>query len=223
MKCRTWIDNPSYQKLGEFDKSREYISFYANLDWLTDSSETSKYIIDSFKFFASANELQLDILEGKKERLSEYIEFLDKNTDQAIPGLINILRSANKFDYNVDSVVDHLSRNVKDDYAVYTDKVRASQYLSYQYQLALYNHKKMDHKTAIDITLHILVAADKLSNDKYFKKAVSLFEILRSFGSVSQLKTCYDILNNIIMKGDLPNEKGHSFNHHGVGSITAYN
>lgn len=209
----------SYQKLGDFDKAREYISFYANLDWLNDSSETSRYLIEHFKFFASANELQLDILDGNIERLPEYIQFLDNNSDQVLQGLTNIIRSANKFNYNVDAIITQLSKHVKG-YTHYKDKVRASHYLSFQYELALYRNNNNDRSTAIDITLHILVVADRLGNDKYFKKAISLFEIIRKFGSVSQLKTCYTILNHIIMRGDLPNEKGHSFNFNSPGNLS---
>lgn len=208
----------SYQKLGDFTKSREYISFYANLDWLDDSTETGKYLIEHFKFFSSANELQLDILDGKKDRLPEYVQFLDANPDQVLQGLINILRSANQFHYDVDSIITHLSAYVEE-YTHYNDKVKAAHYLSYQYQLALYRNMNEEHSTAIDITLHILDAADEMRNDKYFKKAISLFEILRKFGTVSQLKTCYDILNKILMRGDLPNEKRYSSRSNSVGSV----
>lgn len=200
----------SYQKLGELNKSREYISFYGNLDWLNDSTETGKFIIEDFKFFASANTLQIDVLDGKKERIPEYVEFLLKTPEQALQGLINILRSANQFNYDVEFEINQLSHHIKD-YTHYKEKVKAAHYLSYQYQLALYRHKRQEHSVAIDITLHILFAADQLGNDKYFKKAISLFEIIRKFASVSQLKLCYDTLNDIIMRGDLSDEKSRSF------------
>lgn len=200
----------SYQKLGELNKSREYISFYANLDWLNDSTETGRFIIEDFKFFASANTLQIDVLDGKQERIPEYVEFLVKTPEQALQGLINILRSANQYNYDVESEINQLKQHIKD-YTHYKEKVKAAHYLAYQYQLALYRHKRQEHSVAIDLTLHILFAADQLGNDKYFKKAISLFEVIRKFGSVSQLKLCYDILNDIIMRGDLSDEKSHSF------------
>ncbi|MCM3126500.1 MULTISPECIES: hypothetical protein [unclassified Paenibacillus] len=212
----------SYQKLGVYTKSKEYISLYANLDWLDDSSETGKLIIQDFKFFASANSLQIDVLDGKQEKIAEYVEFLDNNPDQVLPGMINILRSANHFNYNVDSEISQLSKHI-DDYTQYTEKIKSAYYLSYHYQLALYRHKREEHESAIDITLHVLVAADRLGNDKYFKKAISLFEILRKFGKTSQLKTCYDILNDIIMRGDLLNEKDHTFTNDHTGSVSFYN
>ena len=200
----------SYQKLGELNKSREYISFYANLDWLNDSTETGTFIIEDFKFFASANTLQIDVLDGKQERIPEYVEFLVKTPEQALQGLINILRSANQYNYDVESEINQLKQHIKD-YTHYKEKVKAAHYLAYQYQLALYRHKRQEHSVAIDLTLHILFAADQLGNDKYFKKAISLFEVIRKFGSVSQLKLCYDILNDIIMRGDLSDEKSRSF------------
>lgn len=212
----------SYQKLGELNKSREYISFYANLDWLNDSTETGKFIIDDFKFFASANTLQIDVLDGKQERIAEYVEFLVKTPEQALQGLINILRSANQFNYDVDSEINQLSIHIKD-YTHYKEKVKAAHYLSYQYQLALYRHKREEHEVAIDLTLHILFAADQLGNDKYFKKSISLFEVIRKYGSVSQLKMCYDILNDIIMRGDLSDEKNHSFRNSPIGATSRNN
>lgn len=210
----------SYQKLGELGKSREYISLYANLDWLNDSTETGKFIIEDFKFFASANTLQIDVLDGKQERIPEYVEFLVKTPDQALQGLINILRSANQYNYDVETEINQLSPHIKD-YTHYKEKVKAAHYLAYQYQLALYRHKRQKHSAAIDLTLHILFAADQLGNDKYFKKAISLFEVIRKFGSVSQLKLCYDILNDIIMRGDLSDEKSPSFRSTPAGSSSS--
>ncbi|WP_211745705.1 hypothetical protein [Paenibacillus sp. Marseille-Q4541] len=212
----------SNQKLGDYIKTREYISFYANLDWLNDSTETGKLIIQDFKFFASANNLQTDVLDGKQERFPQYVQFLDKNPEQVLQGLINILRSANQFNYNVDSEIAQLTKHIEG-YTYYREKIRTAHYLSYHYQLALYRHKRQEHSIAIDITLHILHTADKLGNDKYFKKAISLFEIIRKFSSVSQLKTCYDILNNIIMRGDLSDEKDHSFRNDPVGAVSRNN
>ncbi|MCM3782031.1 hypothetical protein M3231_03510 [Neobacillus mesonae] len=209
----------SYQKLGDYNKSREYISFYADLDWLNDQSETGKLIIQDFKFFASANEIQLDVLDGNKDKVPEYVQFLDENPEQVLQGLINILRSANQFNYRVDSDITKLSEHVENYIAYSGDKVRSAHYLSYQYQLALYKHKKQEHVAAIDIALHVLVASDLLNNDKFFKKAISLFEVIKKYGTVSQLKSCYDILNDIIMRGDLSNEKDHSFSSNPVGSV----
>ncbi|MCM3781482.1 hypothetical protein M3231_00695 [Neobacillus mesonae] len=208
----------SYQKLRNYEKSKEYISFYADLDWLNDSTETGQRIIQDFKFFAATNTLTVDILNGNRDRMDEYVEFLNNNPAQVLPGLVTILESAINHHYNVDSEIAILSSHIEN-YEEYKERIVAGYYLSYHYLLAIYKHKDEKINEAIDITLHILVAADRLHNDKYFKKAISLFEILRKDCTIDQLKVCYDILNDIIVRGGMLNEKDTSFSNSPVGTV----
>ncbi|WP_211747895.1 hypothetical protein [Paenibacillus sp. Marseille-Q4541] len=211
----------SYQKLRQYAKAKEYISYYSDLSWLHDSTETGERIINDFHFFSQANSLTIEVLGGNQLQIPEYIEFLDGNPKQVLPGLITILESAINYDYNVDEELSYLNKHIQD-YRMYEEKVSGSYYLSYQYMLALYHQKNGKISEAIDITLHMLLASDKLKNDKYFKKAISLFEVLRTHASVSQLKMCYDLLNDIIFKGEMINEENINFRNNPAGTDHRY-
>ncbi|MGM1047301.1 MAG: hypothetical protein ACQEXX_14270 [Bacillota bacterium] len=206
----------AHQKLKQYSKSIECVSYYADLSWLDDKTESAKIVIEDFHFFSRANSLTLEILTGNKYKMSEYIDYLENNSDQVLSGLITILESAIVHHFNIDNEISLLMRHVRD-YSFYKEQVIASKYLSLQYMLALYNYLNKKYSYALDYTIHSLVASDKLNNDKYFKKSVALFEILKTHASVPQLTEYSNILNKIF-KGEMENEESLNFSSYFVGS-----
>lgn len=198
------------QKLRSYSESKECVNRYSDLSWVEDSSEESQYYIDKFKVFAKVNALTLDILSGNKEKLPEYLHVLMDNGDEIIPGLITIIESALAHDFNVDSEIEQLTPYIAK-YKHQNRPVRISYYLTVHYLLALYYYKNRQYTDAITYTLHNITLSDKLRNDKFFKKSITLFEFLKTYANDSQTAEYSRILNSIF-KGEIENEESFDFN-----------
>lgn len=205
----------AYQKLKEYLLSSECITYYSDLNWLNDSSVESLTIIEDFKRFAKGNFLTLEILSGNNNKLDEYIQFLLDNPNEIISGLITILESAIVYSYNVDDKLSNLLNYVQR-FSHDEEQVMGVKYLSVYYMHALYSYKLKKFTDALDSTIHTLIKSDKLDNDKYFKKSIALFEILKAYATVSHLKEYSSILNRIA-KGEIEDEKDNYFSNSSVG------
>lgn len=195
----------AYQKQEQFSASLECVALYSNLDYLGDSTKESKQIIDDYKQFARANGLTLEVLRGNRERLNDYVLYLEEHPDQILSGLITILESALHHTYTVDTELTTLMAYIKDPNC-YSDQIAAAKYLSLHYLLAFYMYRNYRYTEALDLSLHTLMQSDNLGNDGYFKKSVALFEILKTHASVSQLNEYSNILKKIF-KGANEHEK----------------
>ncbi|MNB85595.1 hypothetical protein D3C75_325090 [compost metagenome] len=195
----------AFQKVEKYPNSFECIAHYSNLEWLDDETEECKKIINDFRSFAVANTLTLEILNGNRNKLKDYVTFLEENPDQILSGLITILESSLAFSYSVDEELASLMRHIKDP-SHYEKQVISAKYLLLYYLLACYKYTNGICNEAVDLILHTMIQADKKNNDSYFKKSVALFEVLKSNASDSQLSE-YSIILNKIFKGENEYEK----------------
>lgn len=206
----------AYQKLKQYSKSVECILLYADLSWLEDSSQESVTTIADFKLYAEANMLTVQILMGNKNKVHDYVEFLQSNPEQILSGIITLLESAILYSYNIDKQIDLLTPHIKDS-SFYVEQVVASKYLSYKFLLAVYQYLNYSYASAIVNTLHNLIDSDKVKNDNFFKKSVTFFEVLRTKASESQLEQ-YSCILKRIFKGEIVNEENFIIG----GRFTAY-
>ena len=200
----------AYQKLKEYSLSAQCVTAYSDLNWLNDSSEECMKVIEDFKLFAKGNALTLEVLTGNRAKYDEYVHFINDHPEEALSGMITILESAVFYSYNVDDNISKLLRLLPNP-TYGEDRVTEAKYLSVYYMLALYNYKNKNFSQALDNTIHTLVESDKMCNDKYFKKAVALFEVLKTRATVSQLNEYSNILNKIV-KGEMEVEKNTAYN-----------
>ncbi|MWV42192.1 hypothetical protein GRF59_00980 [Paenibacillus sp. HJL G12] len=198
------------QKLRAYTESIDCVIRYSDLSWVEDTNQENKYYTDSFKVFAKANLLTLEILLGNKDKLPDYIEVLHENEDEILPGLITVVESALVHDFNADLQITQLVPYISN-YHHYNRPVRIAYYLTVHYLLALYHYKNKKYSDAINFTLHNLTISDRLGNDKYFKKSVALFELLKTHATVPQITEYSSILNSIL-KGEIENEESFDLN-----------
>lgn len=196
------------QKLKAYKESMECVHLYSDLSWVDDNQD-SKYFIDSFQSFAKANLLTLQILMGSKEKLTEYLEFLLSNPEEILPGIITIIESALVHNFEVDDGISRLVSYISQ-YNHHNRTVRIACYLTVHYLLALYYCKNKKFAIALDYTLHNITLSDKLNNDRYFKKSIALFDVLKTHASVPQL-TEYSHTLNSILKGEIEDEESFDF------------
>ena len=196
------------QKLKLYKESMDCIHQYADLSWLEDGQESKNYI-ELFRTWAKANALTLEILMGNKEKLPEYLNLLLSNSEEVLPGIVSIIESALVHNYNVDYEIAQLAPYITE-YKHHDGPTRINYYLTVHYLLALYFWKNKKFDIAISYTLHLIAVSDKLSNDKYFKKSVAIFDVLKTHASDLQINEYSNALN-MILKGEIENEESFDF------------
>ena len=196
------------QKLKNYKESMACVHIYSDLNWI-DNSQEGKYYIDSFQTFAKANSLTLELLMGDRNKLTEYLDILIKNPDEILPGLITIIESSLVHNFDVDKEISLLLPYISE-YSHQNRPVRIAYYLTVHYLLALYYYKKKKYSDAIVCTLHNITESDKLSNERYFKRSIALFDVLKSHASVPQMAEYSDTLH-LILRRVIENEEDFDF------------
>ncbi|MFB5265612.1 hypothetical protein ACE41H_02230 [Paenibacillus enshidis] len=210
----------AFEKKGLYEDSLACIKTYADLSWLDDGSKEAKEEIDLFKLFAKGNSYSVKLLAGKLEVLDSYVQFLkESRPEELFPGLITILESALKHNFNVDEVLQSLSGDTLEVIHYYDREKRKTRYLTnYYYTLALYRFKMGQHENAIHNTLQGLVASDNFKDVASFKKCVALFEVYRDYASDEQ-KESYNTYMLAILKEELKNEKNYYIYDDRLGTV----
>ncbi|WP_438496398.1 hypothetical protein [Paenibacillus sp. IHBB 3054] len=195
------------QKLGRLPEARECIAQYSDLSWIKDSTPEDLTEIGYYKNIAVANTYVLDLLEGKVDVLSDYIEFLRKNDkEELLAGLITVLESSIKYNYSIDWILDDFKDQVKE-LSSKEKREDVRYYIDYMYLHAIYLYKKGKFFDTIYLILDILILSDKFDDGTGFRKAIAFYELLRSYASISQQEIHQNIMKNILEREFLKDEK----------------
>ncbi|GJM78111.1 hypothetical protein HMSSN139_06070 [Paenibacillus sp. HMSSN-139] len=102
----------------------QYIALYANLDWVREDDKDTLIWKEKFHTWAKMNTMVTKLSTGDFSVLPEYIQYLESNKDERLLSLLNIIEAANRYHYNVDSILERfdISSIVKAEhsYDVYT-------------------------------------------------------------------------------------------------------
>ncbi|MFC7680746.1 hypothetical protein [Paenibacillus sp. GCM10028914] len=147
---------------------------------------------------------------GDRDKLPDYLDLIKMDPDEILPGIITILESALVHNFEIDHEISQLISYISE-YDHQYRPVRIAYYLTAYYLLALYYCKRKNFANAIIYTLHNITESDKLNNDRYFKRSIALFDVLKTHASVLQITEYSHILNSIL-RGVVENEESFDFN-----------
>lgn len=197
----------AFEKMEKYEEAKQCIQLYSDLSWLNDNSEEANKEISIFKMFAEANILAINVLEGKQDRIDDYIKFLSSSRiEEFLPGIMTIINSAIAHDFSVDYILEKFEKNIEDSIATCIQRGEAVYIAKFYYRCSIYNLKMKRHKLAIHNILQALEKSDRLNDVTVFKKCVALFESIRNYADESQAKR-YSSLMIKIARGELENEK----------------
>lgn len=149
------------EHLEDYETARIHLDKFSDLHWFEDDHAQNTEYIERFKFFGIINGLNLEILTGNKDKLDEYFEVLKQNPQEALPGILIVVKAANNHGYDIDRFLTHfddiiypsdimnfLISSQKDTESYYEVSVDITRYVNIYYQLAIYqcNHKTYDRK-----------------------------------------------------------------------------
>ncbi|MET3210932.1 UNVERIFIED_CONTAM: hypothetical protein ABIC26_003895 [Paenibacillus sp. PvR008] len=127
------------QKKGCIKEARAELEGYADLSWFKGLDLEGEADVEQFRLWAKANSYTLDLLLGNRDILPEYLTFLENHPEEVSFGLITILEAANKYNFDIDSIIDKYSERIKR-LQESEDVKQMTYYYCYMYQLAIYHY-----------------------------------------------------------------------------------
>ncbi|WP_149095607.1 helix-turn-helix domain-containing protein [Paenibacillus terrae] len=162
------------QKKGYIKEAKAELEGYADLSWFKGLDLEGEADVEQFRLWAKANSYTLDLLLGNRDILPEYIAFLENHPEEVSSGLITILESANKYNFDVDSIIDKYSERIKR-LQESEDVKQMTYYYCYMYQLAIYHYGRGKILKGQEETLNYLSLSQQRN---WFKPPISI-EVLQ--------------------------------------------
>lgn len=169
-----------YENYEDYEKAIEYAKLYANAEeWIDDSSEEAKVSINQFNEFSTANQFLLQLFMGNLEYLPKYVEYISAHPDEVFHALTNIVKVANKFDVNIDDILERFQEHIpyktyNSAFGEYNKPIKAEEYASFLTELGKYylHHRRSQ---GIDTLLEGLEFAENINSDSNTIKCLKVF------------------------------------------------
>ncbi|MEK5030443.1 helix-turn-helix transcriptional regulator [Paenibacillus sp. FSL R7-0302] len=173
------IRSTVYEKLGDYQSALDWVFLYMDGSWIQEDNEEVKRTMAQFQEWGTANRLLHRVMGGQYEALSEYVEFISERPDEIFIALHNIITSANRYNWNVDSILERFAayipyRTYSTEFGDYNRQVMLDQHTQFLAELAAYylNNKR---KEGIGFILQSLETSARINNESNVIKCVDLF------------------------------------------------
>ncbi|MDF9413922.1 XRE family transcriptional regulator [Brevibacillus laterosporus] len=166
------------EKQGHYEQAKELITKYADLSWLELLDESGQAEVAKYKKLALFNICKIDILTGNTSILSDFVEFLEDNSEEIMSGFIAIVESANNHGFPIDTTLDKFSKEINS-FDKYRDLTNVDRHLQFRYQLAIYQFKNERPNNGIKEILKCMTLSAALNSSKDFIQCIALFEAHR--------------------------------------------
>ncbi|MFD1887335.1 DNA-binding protein [Paenibacillus wenxiniae] len=195
------LKSVALENLGKYEEAKTYILGYADLSWFPDLNEVGLREVAKFKVLAEANTHNLDLLMGNTTKLNEYVEFLDRYPNEILASMITIIDSANKYNLNIDSILQKFSLDpdspINFDHGYYHKSAHMIHTWIIQYKLALYHFFKKRYAVSIGFILRSIEMSIQIENKPKILDCVSLFEQLKEYATDSQLNAYHQLIKGV--------------------------
>ncbi|MGG6313161.1 transcriptional regulator [Paenibacillus macerans] len=98
---------------GEYKEALRCIQFYADLSWVKENDQETKYWKDQFQEWAQANTLLNRLSSGDASVLPDYVAYMSSRKDEIILLLSNIMEAANRYDMDVDDILQRFELEIQ--------------------------------------------------------------------------------------------------------------
>jgi transcriptional regulator with XRE-family HTH domain len=178
-----------YDGKGDYAKAMQYTSEYADLSWVRQTDEETKYWVDQFQIWSRANLYANKIMNGEIEVLSEYVAYILENSDEMITGLSNIMYAANRYHFDVDHILQEFYSKLEEyEHFQKADNISIGVvykdvYNKLLYYLTYYYIHKGDYRTGFKYLMRGLENSVIINNESKIINFMVLFEQHRSEAS----------------------------------------
>ncbi|MEK3791682.1 helix-turn-helix transcriptional regulator [Paenibacillus sp. FSL R7-0204] len=168
------------EELGDFNSALDWVSLYMDGNWIQENNEEVKRTVAQFQEWGTANRLLYRVMGGQYEALSDYVAYISDRPDEIFIALYNIILSANRYDWNVDSILERFAAylpcrtNLAEYGILHNKQIITNQYTQFLAELAAYylNNKR---KEGIGFILQSLESSARINNESNVIKCVDLF------------------------------------------------
>ncbi|MEC0211711.1 helix-turn-helix transcriptional regulator [Paenibacillus ehimensis] len=178
------------ERRGLYDRAKEYVLNYMNLEWPEPLDEFGQKELEQFKIWGKANLYTLELLTGNQGIVNEYADYLASlnRLNDVVSGLNAIVLSANTYGFNVDHVLTRFSGPIARFDLLNSDPILSERHLRFRYHKAIYEFRNDRVQQGINETLHCLSLANVMKKYEDSIQCVALFETYREWASAEQLK-----------------------------------
>ncbi|WP_339305906.1 transcriptional regulator [Paenibacillus sp. FSL L8-0435] len=179
----------------EYEKALQYVSMYTDYSWVNNPSDEETVVIRQFEEWAEGNCYLYELMSGKTEVIPSYMNYISERENEIFPALCAIVNAANRFDINIDSVLE-----AYDSYFIYQEQSSrigkiSEQFTNDQYGtllvgLGTYYLKHQDYNRGFELILNGLDFVIKIKNKDSVLECIKIFEEFRCF-AVEEAKLRY--------------------------------
>lgn len=169
------------EEMGDYPSALDWVSLYMDGSWIQEDNEEVKRTVAQFQDWGTANRLLYRVMGGQSEALSAYVEYISERPDEIFIALYNIILSANRYDWNVDYILERFAAyipyrtNLAEYGILHNKQVIANQYARFLAELAAYYlHNK--RREGIIFVLQSLESSARINNENNIIKCIDLFE-----------------------------------------------
>ncbi|MNJ50159.1 hypothetical protein D3C77_454210 [compost metagenome] len=189
-----------YEAQRNYTQALRFTCAYADLSWVKETDPDTRHWIGLFKAWAQANTYAYKLLSGDTRILPEYVQHIERNREEILPGLFNIIEAANRLDMDVDEILQRFESHITEYIQVqadsrYADQLMANAFTEFLHELAFYYFHRGMYSDGFKYLLNCLELSSKINNKSSIIKSVGLFEHNRDQAS-SETKTAYQNLVN---------------------------
>lgn len=172
----------------DYEGALQYTYEYADLSWVRETDEDTKYWMSMYEKWSKANIYVNKILGGDVGVLTEYVEYLQQHPEEILTGLLNIMISANQYQFDVDGILQQFSlelgtcefKQVND---LSRGLVMTDQYNNFLYEITYYYIRKEDFLKSLKYLIYGLESSIIINNKDNIIKFIVLYEQIRHLAS----------------------------------------
>jgi hypothetical protein len=171
-------------ELGDYEGALNYKYAYADLSWVRERGDDVDHWRNLLGEWSEANIYITKLLSGDTAVIDRYVSYIDKHKDELVIGLLYILRTANKYNHNIDKTLRHFNSEIEEILnelvkGRYSRNLALDRQANLMYELAYYYLYKSEYCKGFDFLLESIKNFQRINNEKYILDCVTLFERFR--------------------------------------------
>ncbi|RYM05763.1 XRE family transcriptional regulator [Sporolactobacillus sp. THM7-7] len=173
----------------KYEEAKEYIANYADLSWFEGLDENGKAEVERFAMFARMNLNDINLLSGNFGTLEEYVQLIKQQSEEIMPGLVTILKAANRYRIIIDDVLKQFTDQITNNQwnqGYYSKDTFKKRYIEFQYQLAVYFFGNSRCKEGMKRLLDCLKLCVQEDNKEKLLNCISLFTKFKTYATEEQ-------------------------------------
>ncbi|WP_435922973.1 helix-turn-helix domain-containing protein [Paenibacillus sp. DYY-L-2] len=170
----------------EYARALEYVALYCGgaLHGINAENEEERRVVERFQEWGQANAYLYRLMSGEVQVLGDYAECVAANAQEIVPAIYRILQAANRFELNVDYLLDrfraHLTYKERScRFGQYNAQIVADQYVRYLLELAHYYFRTRRYEMGFRQLFEGMELALRFNHESMLIRCAWLFEKFR--------------------------------------------